>query len=164
MENRKAIAVSLLMILALTAGIVSLSTDFAKGDTTASTQVTGSIASSFSMTAPATVDLGTMARGTTKTTKDSLVSYISDVPVNIGFASSDGGKMKKVGNSKLLTNFLGIFPEGGSNMVTSGTAFSALPVVTVSTDKKVTYSQLIDNGDEPGNYAITLTWTISAVP
>lgn len=158
MNYVKPIAVSLLLMLALTAGI-------AMGATTASTQVTGSIASSYSITAPESADFGAMIRGEPRPTSTSSVTYTADVPIDIKFSLSDSGYMKKVGNTKTLKNLFVITPSGGSPLTGAGpvTAF-ANNAVGSSVAKSLTYTQLVDASDEPGSYAITVTWTIAPVP
>jgi len=151
------IAVSLLLMLALTAGI-------AMGeDETAATTVTANVPTILEITAPATVDLKDIARGSSA---EALISitYKTEAVGSIGYSVDNSGKMVRISDSNPLTNALQVI---GNNVAFSSNTVSGSASAPVSLDGErldINLKQTVASTDKGGSYQAAITWTITATP
>lgn len=157
MKYVKSIAVSLLLMLALTAGI-------AMGeDKTAATTVSATIPTILEITAPATVDLGEITKGSSAQQLISI-TYKSEAAGSIGYAVGNSGKMIRISDSQPLTNALQVL---GSNVAFSSTTVSGsanAPASLAGERLDINLKQDVPSTEKGGSYQTDITWTVTATP
>jgi hypothetical protein len=156
MKYVRPIAVSLLLMLALTAGIAM------GADPSAAVTLTGSIPVSASIT----VDNANVAFGSMSTevaaTGSATLSYTSNAQASkIDSTVGNAGYMKD--GTKQLTNKLEVKGEEARGFVQGGIIYSPLSKATTAATAPVAFRQNVAAGDAPGSYSTTVTFTLTVV-
>ncbi len=156
MKYVKPIAVSLLLMLTLTAGIAM------GADPSAAVTLTGSIPVSASITVDnANIALGTMSTETANIGSATL-SYTSNAQASkIEATVGNSGYMKD--GTKQLTNKLEVKGEEARGFVQGGVIYNPLAKATIAATAPVAFRQNIAAGDAPGSYSTTVTFTLTVV-
>ena len=150
------IAVSLLLMLALTAGIAM------GADPSAAVTLTGSIPVSASLTVDnANVAFGSMSTAAAATGSATL-SYTSNAQASkIEATIGNAGYMKD--GTKQLTSKLEVKGDEDYGFGQGGIIYNSLPKATTAATKPVAFRQSVVAGDAPGSYSNTVTFTLTVV-
>ena len=155
----KRILIAFVLLLALTGVVLATETQTGQSGTA---YVNSNLAgASYTVTIPVSIDIGTLNRLTNNEGIINGISVQSDVPWKLTISSTYTQMHTLDTEAKHLTNPFMIWTPGLSTFVQPSTN----PQITGSASGTpspvvITYRQLIDPADTPGNYQIPLTFTV----